>query len=144
MLNRICLRRISQATDLTKIVAYNFGLPLAHLVLAKQLESFTSLRPRSPLYDAEAKRRHRNFDLIATIGGPIVGTLVHLSQMDRRYYVVQGFGPMPATYWNTWGVVWMALVPISIALGCLVYTSESVSSEIGGGEKRDVRTHQLG
>ncbi|WWD15621.1 hypothetical protein CI109_100043 [Kwoniella shandongensis] len=106
----------------TVIVAYNFALPTAHLLLAKQLESYTSLRTHSPLYDPDSRRRHRLFDLSMSIAAPVVGTLVHLSNMDRRFYVVEAFGPMPSTYWDTWGVIWMAIVPIVIAIGCLIYT----------------------
>ncbi|ODN98420.1 pheromone a factor receptor [Cryptococcus wingfieldii CBS 7118] len=103
-------------------VAYNFALPTAHLLLARQLESYTSLRPHSPLYDESSRRRHRLFDLAAGIAAPVVGVLVHLSNMDRRFYVVERFGPQPATYWNAWGVIWMAIVPILIAVACATYT----------------------
>ncbi|WRT67387.1 uncharacterized protein IL334_004358 [Kwoniella shivajii] len=104
------------------VVAYNFALPTAHLLLAKQLESLTTLRPHSPLYDDEARRRHKLFDISATFLSPVIGVLVHLSNMDRRFYVVESFGPLPATYWNGWGVFWMAIVPILIALACAAYT----------------------
>ncbi|WVQ78574.1 hypothetical protein IAT38_000660 [Cryptococcus sp. DSM 104549] len=104
------------------VVAYNFALPTAHLVLAKQLESYTSLRPHSPLYDSSARRRHRIFDITASIAAPVVGVLLHLSNMDRRFYIVESFGPLPATYWDTWGVIWMAIVPILIAAACATYT----------------------
>ncbi|KAK8870086.1 hypothetical protein IAR55_000656 [Kwoniella newhampshirensis] len=106
----------------TVYVAYNFALPTAHLLLAKQLESYTSLRSHSPLYDLRARRRHQIFDLSISVAAPVIGTVVHLSNMDRRFYVVESVGPMPATYWNTWGVVWMAVVPILIAATCAVYT----------------------
>ncbi|WVQ98952.1 hypothetical protein IAU59_006084 [Kwoniella sp. CBS 9459] len=108
------------------IVAYNFALPTSHLLLAKQLESLTSLRPHSPLYDDSARRRHRMFDLSITFATPIVGVLVHLSNMDRRYYVVESFGPMPSTYWNGWGVFWMAVIPIVIAAACAAYTFKAL------------------
>ena len=90
-------------------MGYNYGLPLAHLLLAKQLESYTTLRHNSPLYDHESRRRHRRFDLIVTFAGPLVGVLLHLSMMDRRFYVVEAFGPLPSTYWDTWGVIGMAV-----------------------------------
>ncbi|OXC86425.1 pheromone a factor receptor [Cryptococcus neoformans] len=104
------------------IVTYNYALPTAHLVLAKQLESFTSLRPHSPLYDSSARKRHRIFDISVTIGAPVVGYLIHLSNMDRRFYIVERLGPQAATYWNAWGVIWMAIVPILIAVTVVVYT----------------------
>lgn len=103
-------------------VGYNYGLPLAHLVLAKQLESYTSLRNSSPLYDHASRRRHRLFDIIVTFFGPIFAILIHLSNMDRRYYNVERFGPMPATYWDTRGVIITAIVPICIAGAVAVYT----------------------
>jgi pheromone a factor receptor len=90
-------------------VGYNFGLPLSHLILAKQLEAYTSLRTSSVLYDQSSRRRHKLFDLIVAIAGPILGILLHLSVQDRRFYVVESYGPMPATYWNTWGVILMAV-----------------------------------
>ncbi|WWC69207.1 uncharacterized protein I206_103144 [Kwoniella pini CBS 10737] len=105
------------------IVGYNFALPTAHLLLAKQLESLTTLRPHSPLYDDKSRRKHNFFDLSITLLSPIIGVLVHLSNMDRRFYVVESFGPMPATYWNGWGVFWMAVIPICIACACAVYTA---------------------
>jgi hypothetical protein len=49
------------------------------------------------------------FDLFATFAVPVVGILLHLSMMDRRFYIVKGFGPLPATYWDTWGVIGMAV-----------------------------------
>ncbi|KAE8541020.1 hypothetical protein D1P53_002374 [Cryptococcus gattii VGV] len=104
------------------IVSYNYALPTAHLVLAKQLESFTSLRPYSPLYDSSARKRHRIFDISVTIGAPVTGYLIHLSNMDRKFYIVERLGPQAATYWNAWGVIWMAMVPILIALIVAVYT----------------------
>ncbi|KAK4687752.1 pheromone a factor receptor, partial [Tremellales sp. Uapishka_1] len=120
-------------------VGYNYGLPLAHLLLAKQLEQLTSLRPRSALYDTDVKQRHERLDLAISVVGPVAGILIHLSMMDRRFYLIEGFGPMPATYWNTWAVLAFAVssvprpistnlirlpqvVPILIALGCIVYT----------------------
>lgn len=33
---------------------------------------------------------------------------------------------MPATYWNAWGVLAMAFVPIAIAVAALVYTGKSL------------------
>lgn len=34
--------------------------------------------------------------------------------MDRRFYVVEMFGPLPATFWDTWGVILMAVsLPVS-------------------------------
>ncbi|KJE05297.1 pheromone a factor receptor [Cryptococcus gattii NT-10] len=104
------------------IVSYNYALPTAHLVLAKQLESFTSLRSHSPLYDFSARKRHRIFDISVTMGAPVVGYLIHLSNMDRRFYIIERLGPQAATYWNAWGVIWMAMVPILIALIVAVYT----------------------
>ncbi|OCF44175.1 pheromone a factor receptor [Kwoniella heveanensis CBS 569] len=108
------------------IVGYNFALPTSHLLLAKQLESLTSLRPHSPLYDDSARRRHRLFDLCITFAAPTIGVLVHLSNMDRRYYVVESYGPLPSTYWNGWGVFWMAVVPIIIAAACAAYTAKAL------------------
>jgi pheromone a factor receptor len=90
-------------------VGYNFGLPLAHLLLAKQLESLTSLRPRSALYDGDARRRHKRFDLAVSFVAPICGILVHLTNMDRRFYLIEAFGPMASTYWDTWGVIFMGV-----------------------------------
>lgn len=63
------------------------------------------------------------FDLFATFAVPVVGILLHLSMMDRRFYVVEGFGPLPATYWDTWGVTGMAVSATivgqrSIVFGC--------------------------
>ena len=71
---------------------------------------------------------------------PPVGILVHLSMMDRRFYIVESFGPLPATYWDTWGVIAMAvsrqdislinntdtrqIVPLLIAVAVGVYTGE--------------------
>lgn len=95
----------SKVSRLTHVVGYNYGLPLAHLVLAKQLESYTTLRNKSPLYDHTSRRKHRMFDLIITFVGPVFAILIHLSNMDRRYYIVERFGPMPATYWDAWGVI---------------------------------------
>ncbi|KIR59857.1 hypothetical protein I314_04292 [Cryptococcus bacillisporus CA1873] len=104
------------------IVSYNYALPTAHLNLAKQLESFTSLRPHSRLYDSSVRKRHRIFDISVTIGAPVVGYLIHLSNMDRRFYIVERLGPQVATHWNAWGVIWMPMVPILIALIMAVYT----------------------
>lgn len=94
---------------LNRPVGYNFALPLSHLLLAKTLEMYTSLRPTGPLYDHISRARHRRFDLCVAILGPILGILLHLSTMDRRFYLVEKFGPMPATWWDTWGVIWMAV-----------------------------------
>ncbi|RXK41913.1 pheromone a factor receptor [Tremella mesenterica] len=104
------------------LVGYNFGLPLAHMILAKQLEAYTTLRSKSPLYDSTSRRRHKLVDLSFSIIGPIAGILLHLSTQDRRFYVVEGFGPMAATYWDTWGVILMAIIPIVIAGAAAVYT----------------------
>lgn len=108
-------------------VSYNYALPTAHLNLAKQLESFTSLRPHSRLYDSSVRKRHRIFDISVTIGAPVVGYLIHLSNMDRRFYIVERLGPQVATHWNAWGVIWMPMVPILIALIMAVYTGEQSS-----------------
>jgi pheromone a factor receptor len=35
---------------------------------------------------------------------------------------MEGAGCMPATYWDAWGVLAMAFVPIAIAVAALVYT----------------------
>lgn len=75
---------------------------------------YTSLRPTGPLYDHVSRTRHRRFDLCVAILGPILGILLHLSMMDRRFYVVEKFGPMPATWWDTWGVIWMAVSQVNL------------------------------
>jgi pheromone a factor receptor len=106
------------------IIGYNFGLPLSHLLLARQLEALTSLRTRSVLYDVSLKRRNKIVDVGLSLVVPILGILVHLTQMDRRYWIAEGFGAMPSTYWDAWGVTWMAIVPIVIAVGALIYTGE--------------------
>ena len=97
-------------------MGYNYGLPIAHLLLAKQLDSYTSLRPNSPAYDAQSRRRHRIFDLVLAIGGPIFIILLHLSMMDRRFYIVEKLGPMAATYWNAWGVLMMGVGHLPLLL----------------------------
>jgi pheromone a factor receptor len=94
---------------LTIPVGYNYGLPLSHFILAKQLENCTSLRSDSPLYDHNSKRRHLIFDLCLAIGGPIIGFLVSLTSRSSRFNIVEGFGPLAGVYWDTWGVVWVAV-----------------------------------
>lgn len=74
------------------------------------------------MYDVSLKRRMQLVDLSLCFCAPIVGVLVHLTQMDRRFWVAEGFGALPSTYWDTWGVVWMAIIPIGIAVGALIYT----------------------
>jgi len=93
-------------------------------LLARQLEALTSLRTRSVLYDVSLKRRNKITDLGLSLTVPILAILVHLTQMDRRYWIAEGFGAMPSTYWDAWGVTWMAIVPIVIAVGALIYTGE--------------------
>lgn len=44
---------------------------------------------------------------------------------ERRFYIMEGAGCTPATYWNAWGVLAMAFVPIAIAVGAMVYTGPS-------------------
>jgi pheromone a factor receptor len=105
-------------------VGYNFGLPLAHLMLARQLESLTTLRGRSVLFDAPLKKRKHIVDCVFAFVGPVVGILLHLSTQDRRYYIIEGTGCYPATYFNGWGLLVMAIVPICIALAAGTYTSE--------------------
>lgn len=39
---------------------------------------------------------------------------------------------MPATYWNAWGVLAMAFVPIAIAVAALIYTGMYLRSELPG------------
>jgi pheromone a factor receptor len=91
------------------LVGYNYGLPLSHFILAKQLENCTSLRSDSPLYDQNSKRRHLIFDFCLAIFGPIVGFLISLTSRLTRFTIVEGFGPLPGVYWDTWGVVWVAV-----------------------------------
>ncbi|KAI9637959.1 pheromone receptor 1 [Dioszegia hungarica] len=113
--------------DITVLVniGYNYGLPLSHFILAKQLENCTSLRSDSPLYDQNSKRRHLVFDFCLAIFGPIVGFLVSLTCRLTRFNIVEGFGPVPGVYWDTWGVVWVAVVPIIIAFMCFGYTCKA-------------------
>lgn len=44
-------------------------------------------------------------------------------EQDRRFYIMEGVGCVPATYWDTWGLIAMALVPIVIAITAGIYTS---------------------
>jgi hypothetical protein len=94
-------------------------------------------------------------DVLLAGVSPIVGILLHLSQMvrsvysagqgaeeiflglikgggfsfsfwnlqDRRFYILEGVGCVPATYWDTYGLIAMALVPVGIALAAGTYTS---------------------
>jgi pheromone a factor receptor len=94
------------------------------MLLARQLEALTSLRTRSVLYDVTLKRRNKIVDLGLCLFLPVIGILVHLAQMEKRYYIAEGFGAFASTYWDAWGVVWMAMVPIVIALAALIYTGE--------------------
>jgi hypothetical protein len=75
---------------------------------------------------------------------PVIGILLHLTQQvsyvspalrstvlnmltlqERRFYIMEGAGCTPATYWNAWGVLAMAFFPIAIAVGAMIYTGES-------------------
>jgi hypothetical protein len=47
---------------------------------------------------------------------------------ERRFYIMEGAGCTPATYWNAWGVLAMAFFPIAIAVGAMIYTGESRSA----------------
>lgn len=121
---------------------YNYGLPLSHLILSRQLESCTSLRTDSPLYDSPSRHRARILDLSLAIAGPIVGFLVSLSCRAGRFLILEAYGPMPAVYWDTWGVVWVAvsclggsgqgvltddqIIPIVIAFMCFGYTCKLI------------------
>lgn len=95
-------------------VGYNYGLPLSHLILAKQLESCTSLRSDSSLFDEGRRRRQRIFDICLATVGPTVGYLVSLSCRQTRFNVVENYGPLPGIYWDTWGIVWVAVSWIGV------------------------------
>ena len=88
---------------------YNYGLPLAHLILSRQIEACTSLRPDSPLYSAASRRRTRNIDLALALAGPLIGFLVSISTRASRFDIVEGYGPLPGVFWDTWGLVWVAV-----------------------------------
>ncbi|KAJ9096420.1 hypothetical protein QFC21_005242 [Naganishia friedmannii] len=53
-------------------VGYNYGLPLSHLLLARQLEGLTTLRKRSVLFDERLKRTSIRaiFNLLSYANGP--------------------------------------------------------------------------
>lgn len=102
-----------------------FQLPISSSLNSSNLLHLCD--PISPLYDFSARKRHRIFDISVTMGAPVVGYLIHLSNMDRRFYIIERLGPQAATYWNAWGVIWMAMVPILIALIVAVYTGEQSS-----------------
>jgi hypothetical protein len=55
---------------------------------------------------------------------------VSMTDVYCRFYIVERFGPMPATFWSTWGVILMAITPILIAGACATYTSEHGSVRI--------------
>ncbi|KAJ9110981.1 hypothetical protein QFC20_002748 [Naganishia adeliensis] len=103
-------------------VGYNYGLPLSHLLLARQLEGLTTLRKRSVLYDDRLKKTRLAIDWSMAVALPIIGILLHLTQQERRFYIMEGAGCTPATYWNAWGVLAMAFFPIAIAVAAMIYT----------------------
>lgn len=90
---------------------YNYGLPLSHLILSRQIEGCTSLRMDSPLYSSINRRRGKIIDLALSLAGPVVGFLVSLSARASRFDVLEAYGPMPGVYWDTWGIVWVAVSP---------------------------------
>jgi pheromone a factor receptor len=124
-------------------VGYNYGLPLSHLLLARQLEGLTTLRKRSVLCDDRLKKTRLAIDWSMAVALPVIGILLHLTQQvshasplrstvltmltlqERRFYIMEGAGCTPATYWNAWGVLAMAFFPIAIAVGAMIYTGES-------------------
>lgn len=61
-------------------VGYNYGLPLSHLLLARQLEGLSTLRQRSVLHDDRLKRVRQTIDLSLAIAIPVAGILLHLTQ----------------------------------------------------------------
>lgn len=66
-------------------VGYNYGLPLSHLLLARQLEGLTTLRKRSVLYDDRLKKTRLTIDWSMAVALPIIGILLHLTQQVRRF-----------------------------------------------------------
>lgn len=61
-------------------MGYNYGLPLSHLLLARQLEGLTTLRKRSVLYDDRLKKTRMAIDWFMAVALPIIGILLHLTQ----------------------------------------------------------------
>lgn len=61
-------------------VGYNYGLPLSHLLLARQLEGLTTLRKRSVLFDEKLKKTRLAIDYTLAVAFPILGILLHLTQ----------------------------------------------------------------
>jgi pheromone a factor receptor len=64
-------------------VGYNYGLPLSHLLLARQLEGLTTLRKRSVLYDDRLKKTRLAIDWSMAVALPVIGILLHLTQQVR-------------------------------------------------------------
>lgn len=65
---------------MTITVGYNFGLPLSHLLLARQLENTTTLRSKSVVNDTQMRQRRRVVDAAISVSIPVIGILLHLSQ----------------------------------------------------------------
>lgn len=57
------------------------GTPLAHLLLARQLESITSLRPQSALFNEDKRNREKMIDLGIIFTLPTLAILLHLTVM---------------------------------------------------------------
>lgn len=86
------LRSICYTSGSALTVGYNYGLPLSHLLLARQLEGLTTLRQRSVLHDDRLRKTRLAVDLSLAIAIPVVGILLHLTQQASLPLSVANMG----------------------------------------------------
>lgn len=76
-------------------IGFHYGIPLAHLLLARQLANMTSLVQESIMQSIPRQKREALLTKIAVVAIPTIGCVLHVSCMDRRFALIEGFGPVP-------------------------------------------------
>jgi len=101
------------------VIGANIALPASTLCICRYLSSVAS--PRHSIADASDKRRRMIFELMMTVGLPIIGMALHYIVQGHRFDILEDFGCNPTTYVSVAALFIVYLPPLFLSLGTLVY-----------------------
>ncbi|KAG8732113.1 hypothetical protein FRC12_019415, partial [Ceratobasidium sp. 428] len=101
------------------IIGANVGLPASTLCICRYLAAVAS--PRHTIANASDKRRRMIFELLMTVGLPIVAMILHYVVQGHRFDILEDIGCNPTTYVSVAALFIVYLPPIFLSLGTLIY-----------------------
>ncbi|KAG8708615.1 hypothetical protein FRC09_001130 [Ceratobasidium sp. 395] len=101
------------------VIGANVALPASTLCICRYLAGIAG--PRHGISNASDRRRRMIFELLMTVGLPIIAMILHYIVQGHRFDILEDIGCNPTTYVSVAALFIVYLPPIILSLGTFAY-----------------------